>query len=51
MRLRLCPEPLYDGHNIFMCYACAKCEREKVSGFRPDIFERYQTDEPIEPDC
>lgn len=42
--------PLYDGHGIFMTYVCDDCEKEKVAKFRPDIFERYQTDEQIEAD-
>lgn len=45
------PEALHDGHGIFMCYSCPKCEREKIAGFRPDIFEFYDCDEPIEEDC
>jgi hypothetical protein len=44
------PEALYDGHNIFMCYACDHCKAEKLAGFRPDIFDNYECDEPIEDD-
>jgi hypothetical protein len=42
------PEAQYDGHHIFLCYTCSKCEREKLSGYRTDIFQRYETDEAIE---
>lgn len=44
------PEALHDGHGIFMTYACDKCKAEKVSHFRPDIFEAYECDEPIDED-
>lgn len=44
------PEALQDGHGIFMCYACPQCRREKIAGFRLDIFERYDADEPIDDD-
>lgn len=44
------PEQLYDGHGIFMCYVCSKCRKKKVAGYRPDIFEAYDTDEQIEDD-
>jgi hypothetical protein len=40
--------PLHDGYHIFMCYTCAKCYNKKIARFRPDIFERYETDEPID---
>lgn len=43
-------EAVNDGYGIFLCYACPKCHKEKLKKFRPDIMERYQTDEPIEPD-
>lgn len=41
---------LHDGHGIFLTYACSKCKKKKLAGFRPDIMTRYQCDEPIEPD-
>jgi hypothetical protein len=44
------PEPEYDGYNIFLCYTCDKCRAEKLRGFRSDIFEQYECDEPIEED-
>jgi hypothetical protein len=40
----------HDGYGIFLCFACPKCRHERVSAFRPDIFERYECDEDIEPD-
>ncbi len=42
------PNGVYDGHNIFLFYACSKCYDEKRSHYRADIFEAYQTDEQIE---
>lgn len=42
-------ERQYDGHGIYLCTTCPDCEEEKLSRFRPDIFERYDCDEPI--DC
>jgi hypothetical protein len=44
------PEALSDGHGIFMTYACSKCRQKKIAKFRPDIFEKYEADEPIEPE-
>ncbi len=43
-------EEIYDGYNIFLTYACDKCRKEKLSHYRRDIFERYETDEQIEED-
>jgi hypothetical protein len=40
----------YDGHGIFLTYACDKCWPEKKKGYRSDIDERYIADEPIESD-
>ena len=39
-----------DGHGIFLFFACSKCYDQKRSRYRDDIFERYQCDEPIEPE-
>lgn len=44
------PEAVHDGHGIFMCYVCDKCRRTMLSGWRQDIFERCETDEPIDAD-
>jgi hypothetical protein len=41
---------LHDGHGIFLTFACDKCERDKLKEFRPDIMDRYDTDEQIEAD-
>lgn len=40
--------PIYDGHGIFLTYVCPRCKTEKLSGFRADIFEAYDCDEPID---
>jgi hypothetical protein len=42
------PQAQYDGYGIFLCYTCSRCEKAKLAKFRPDIFERYDADEPIE---
>lgn len=42
--------PLHDGYGIFLTYACEFCEDERLSHFRSDIMERYDTDETIEPE-
>ena len=42
------PEAHHDGHGIFLCYACDQCEAKKLAGYRPDIMDRYECDEPIE---
>lgn len=44
------PRALYDGYGIFLTYACEACECKKLARFRPDIMERYECDEPIEPE-
>jgi hypothetical protein len=44
------PEAQYDGYGIFLCYTCGKCEKEKLSHYREDIHEQYDTDEQIEED-
>ena len=44
------PEEQYDGYGIFLCYTCSKCEKEQMGRWRSDIHERYECDEPIEPD-
>lgn len=38
----------YDGHGIFLTYACDTCWPTKKAAFREDIDERYDADEPIE---
>lgn len=44
------PVEQFDGYGIFLCYTCPKCEKEKMSGWRSDIHERYECDEQIEED-
>ena len=39
-----------DGHGIFLFFCCDRCYARQRSRFRADIFERYETDEPIESD-
>lgn len=39
-----------DGHGIFLTYACEDCWPRKLKGFRPDILEAYEADEPIDPE-
>jgi hypothetical protein len=44
------PREVYDGFDIFMGRCCSKCGDHLLKGFRKDIFERYDCDEPIEPE-
>ena len=44
------PYALKDGYGYFLTYVCDHCVKEKRSEFRTDIFERYDTDEPLEAD-
>ena len=55
----LCPcgsgeyaEDLYDAKGIYCCKVCDKCRKEKMRGFRAEIFDNpgYETDEPVDPD-
>ena len=41
---------VYDARNIFVAYVCAKCRKQRLKGFRPEIFTDpdYHTDEPVE---
>lgn len=43
-----CREAQYDGHGIFLTYTCDRCYTKKMAGFRLDIFDRYDCDEPID---
>ena len=45
-------EEIHDARGIYVGRVCKKCKKEKLKGFRKDIFTdpNYQTDEPIEPD-
>lgn len=40
----------YDGYGIALCKTCSQCHARKMKSYRADIKERYDTDEPIEPD-
>ncbi len=46
------PNPVHDARGIFVSYVCHKCEKEKLSGYRPEIFTNpgYWTDETVEPE-
>lgn len=39
---------IHDGHGIYMCRVCPKCIKDKLSRYRPDIFEAYVPTEPLE---
>lgn len=47
------PEAIHDARGIFVCYACDQCKREKLAGYRSDIFSDpdYWHDEPIDEEC
>jgi hypothetical protein len=40
----------YDARGIFLTYLCHRCEREKLSHYRPDVLTdpNYWHDEPID---
>ena len=46
------PDAHHDARGIFLCYACPKCEAEKLSGYRPDVLTdpNYWHDEAIDAD-
>jgi hypothetical protein len=39
-----------DGNGIFLTYTCPRCERDKLAGFRADIFAAYDPDEALDAD-
>jgi hypothetical protein len=43
-------EARYDARGIFLTYVCEKCEKEKLSHYRPDVLtdSNYWHDEPID---
>jgi hypothetical protein len=45
-------EPHYDARGIFLTYACWRCEKEKLAGYRSDVLSdaSYWADEAIEGD-
>lgn len=43
---------VYDAQGIYLTKVCARCEKQKLSVFRPEILTGYtqaDVDEPIEP--
>ena len=44
------PEAVHDARGIFVAYVCDKCRRDKLAGYRPDIFtdSQYWHNEPID---
>tara|TARA_R110002167_G_scaffold45075_3_gene135472 strand:- start:2085 stop:2300 length:216 start_codon:yes stop_codon:yes gene_type:complete len=44
---------VYDAQGIELAKVCDDCEKEKLSGYRPEILSGYgqsDVDEPIEPE-
>jgi hypothetical protein len=44
---------VYDAQGIYLTKVCTKCERSKLSEFRPEILAGYgqsDVDEPINPE-
>jgi hypothetical protein len=41
---------LYDGYGYPFALVCNKCKDDKLSKFRSDIMEQYDTDEPLDED-
>jgi len=39
-----------DGYGIPLFLACDKCWQQQRKKYRVDVFDRYECDEPIEPD-
>ncbi len=55
--MRECPcgsgeyrEEISDARGIFVTFCCDKCRKEKLAGYRPEIFSdpQYDHDEPID---
>lgn len=49
----LLKEAQYDAQNIFLCYTCEKCHKERMSHYHDFILSGYDqsdVDEPIEED-
>ena len=42
----------YDARGIYLCKVCTKCEKAKLSRYRPEVLTDscYAADEPIDPD-
>lgn len=43
-------EAEYDARGIYLCRACTKCRRDKLSKYRSDVLHNpnYEADEPID---
>lgn len=43
------PEAIYDARGIFVAYVCDECKKEKLAGYRPEIFQdsKYWHDDPL----
>ena len=39
-----------DGHGIPLFKGCPRCAKNKLKGYRSDIMDSYQSDEPIDSD-
>lgn len=46
----LIQEAQYDARGIYLCATCPKCEKEKLSQYRPDVLtdSNYWHDEPLD---
>jgi len=46
----LAPYPVYDARDIYVTSVCLKCEKDRLSMYRPEIFSDpdYWTQEPID---
>ena len=46
------PVAVHDARGIFVTYACSGCRKDRLAGYRDDIFTdpNYECDEPIEPE-
>jgi hypothetical protein len=40
----------YDGYGIPLCRVCDGCIEQKMAGYRKDIHEHYDAEEPIDDD-
>ena len=40
----------FDARGIFLCYACPKCRKGKLAGYRSDVLTdpQYPTSEPVD---
>lgn len=37
---------IHDARGIFVTFACSSCEKEKLKGYRPEIFTNSNYDAP-----